>query len=177
MPAPEILREQFVNQVFGIVLVHLDFFEDHLLFLGDVRVVKSRAQHQVGKDIEGDRQVLVEHFRVEAGHFLGRKRVEHPAHRVHRLRDFFRRAPLGALEDHVLDEVRDAVALRRFAARSRAQPDAHRNRTHVRHFFRDDHEAVRKLRAFNVARRLSHFVIVSHAGSEREPRAGLCVLG
>ena len=146
MPAPEILREQFVDQVFGIVLVHLDLFEDHLFFLGDVRVVKSRAQHQVGEHVERDRQVLVEHLRVEAGHFLGREGVEHPAHRVHRLRDFFGRALLGALEDHVLDEMRDPVALGRFAARSRAQPDAHRNRTHVRHLLRDDHEAVRQFR-------------------------------
>ena len=48
----------------------------------------------------------------------------------------------GALEQHVLDEVRDAVLLRRFAARAGAHPDAHRNRAHVRHGFRDHAHAV-----------------------------------
>ena len=66
VPTPEILCEQLVNQIFGIVLVHLDFFEDHLLFLGNVIVLKFRAQHQVGKDIERNRQVLIEDFGVEA---------------------------------------------------------------------------------------------------------------
>jgi hypothetical protein len=73
-------------------------------------------QDQVGEHIEGDRQVLIEHFGVKAGHLLGREGVEHSAHRVHRLRDFLRRAPRSALENHVLDKMRDPVALRRLAA-------------------------------------------------------------
>jgi hypothetical protein len=116
MSAPEILREHFVDHAFGIVLVHLDLFEDYLLFLGDVRFIEPWTQHQVGEHVEGDRQVLVEHFRVEASHLLCREGIEHPAQRVHRLRDLLGRAPLGALEHHVLDEVRDPVAFRRFAA-------------------------------------------------------------
>ena len=104
-----------MDQVFRVVLFHLDFLEDHLFFLGNVIGVKSRVQHQVGEHIDGHGKMLVEHFGVEAGHFLGRKRVQHPAHRIHRLRDFLGGAFARALEHHVLDEVRDPVALRRFA--------------------------------------------------------------
>ncbi len=161
MSAPEILREHFVDHAFGIVLVHLDLFEDHLLFLGDVRFIEPWTQHQVGEHVEGDRQVLVEHFRVEAGHFLRRESVEHPAQRVHRLRDLLGRAPLGALEHHVLDEVRDPVAFRRFAARTCAYPNAHRHGTHVRHPFGHHDEAVRQLRAFDIAYWLVHFTILA----------------
>jgi hypothetical protein len=118
MSAPEILREQFVNQIFGVVLFHLDFLEDHLLFLGDVFRVKARVQDEVGKHVARDRKMLVEHFRVEAGHLLGRERIEHSADGVHRLRDFLGGALARALEHHVLDEMGDAVPLGGFGARS-----------------------------------------------------------
>ena len=121
-------------------------------------VVKSRAQDEIGKHIHRDGKMLVEHFGVEAGHFLGRERVEHAADGVHRLRDFFGRALARALEHHVLDEMRDAVALRRFGARSRAEPNAHGNRAHVRHLLRDDHHAVRQFRSLDIACWLIHCV-------------------
>src|SRR5277367_6392456 len=66
--------------------------------------------------------MLVEDARVEADHFLGRERVEHSAEAINFPRDVFRRAPLRALEHHVLDEMRDAVDLRPLAARSPPKP-------------------------------------------------------
>ena len=124
MPAPEILREQFVDQIFGVVLFHLDFLEDHLLFLRDVFRVKARVQDQVGKHVNGDGEMLVEHLGVEAGHFLARKRVQHSADRVYRLRNLLGRAFARALEHHVFDEMGDSISVRCFGARSRAQPDS-----------------------------------------------------
>ena len=76
-------------------------------------------------------------------------------------------------EHHVLDKMRDPVAFGRFAARSGAQPDAHRNRTHVRHLFRDDHQAVRKFRAFDIAYRLIHGC---NCGTRSNENA-MCLLG
>ena len=39
---PEILGEDFVDEVVGIILIHLDFFHDHAAFAGDVSGIKDR---------------------------------------------------------------------------------------------------------------------------------------
>src|SRR6266704_3264523 len=48
---PEILRENFVDEIIGVVLVHLDFFENHTAFAADVLNVKDRIQHQVAEPV------------------------------------------------------------------------------------------------------------------------------
>ena len=55
--------------------------------------------------------MLVEHLGVEADQFLGGEGVQIAADGIDRARDIFGRAVGGALEEHVLDEVRDAVLL------------------------------------------------------------------
>ncbi len=57
----------------------------------------------------------------------------------------------GALEEHVLDEVGDAVLLRCFAARTGTDPDADRDGAHVRHGFGDDLDAVGERGGANIA--------------------------
>ena len=74
----------------------------------------------VGQDVDRERQVLVEHLDVVAGVFLRGERVELAADRVDRLRDVLRRPRRRALEEHVLDEVRDAALARPFRGASRA---------------------------------------------------------
>ena len=49
---------------------------------------------------------------------------------------------VGALEQHVLDEVRDAARARRLVPRSPRQPDADRDRPHVRHRLGEETETV-----------------------------------
>ena len=61
-----------MDEVIGIVLVHLQLFEDHALFLVDVLFAEQRIQDQVGQDVEGQRQMLVQDFGVVADQFLGR---------------------------------------------------------------------------------------------------------
>ena len=39
---PEILGEDFVDEVVGIVFVHFDFFQDHAAFAGDVGGIEDR---------------------------------------------------------------------------------------------------------------------------------------
>ena len=68
----------------------------------------SGLQIEVGEDVDGERQVLVEHLEVIAGVFLRREGVDLAADRIHLLRDFFRAPCRRALEQHVLDEVGDA---------------------------------------------------------------------
>ena len=115
VPVPEPLREELVDEVVGRVLDHLDLFEDHLLLALDVVGPEGRIEHDVGQDVPGVRQVLVEHLDVVARVLLRRERIEVAAERVDRLRDVFGGPGAGALEEHVLDEVRR----RRRAARSR----------------------------------------------------------
>ena len=67
----------------------------------------------IRQDVDRHRQMLVEHLDVVAGVFLRRERVEVAAERVDLLRDVLGRAGRRALEEHVLDEVRDAAVLDR----------------------------------------------------------------
>ena len=103
---------------------------------------ERRPQHDVGEQIHGERQVLVEDLDVVAGVFLRRERVELAADRVNRLRDVFGGARVGPLEEHVLDEVRDAAALVALVPRPPHQPHADRHRPHMRHRLGDEAEAV-----------------------------------
>ena len=78
---PEILREQLVDQVLGIVLGHADFFQHHGLLALDVFLREFRLEDHIRKDVEGLREMLVEDAGVEADHFLGGEGVEHAAER------------------------------------------------------------------------------------------------
>jgi len=60
-------------------------------------------------------------------------RVELSADRIDGLRDVLRGPARRALEEHVLDEVRDAAALGGFMARAARQPDADADRADRRH--------------------------------------------
>ena len=138
MPFPERLREQLVHQIVGRVLDHLDFFEDDFLLAFDVDVVERRTEHDVGEDVDRKRQMLVEHLHVVAGVFLGGERVELAADRIDRLRDIFGRARGGALEQHVLDEMRDAAVFVGLVPRAARQPHAEADRTNMAHRFSDE---------------------------------------
>ena len=158
--APVLLGEQLVDEIVGSVLDHLDLFEDHLLLALDLVDRKRRVQHQVRQDVEGPRQVLVHHLDVVAGVLLRRERVEVAAHRVELLRDLLRAAPLGALEEHVLDEVGDAALLGVLVTGATSQPHAETHRADMRHGLGDEPDAVRE-RVVNDHRR----------GGSRAPQA------
>ena len=142
MPFPEMLREELVHEIVGRVLDHLDLFEDHLLLAADFFLDKRRAHHDVRQQVDGERQVLVEHFDVVAGVLLRGERVELSADRVDRLRDVFGRPGVGAFEEHVLDEMRDAALRVRLVPRPARQPHADRHRADLRHRLGDEPETI-----------------------------------
>ena len=116
MPAPDLRREQVVDDVVGGVLDHLDFLEDHRLLALQLVGVEERVQEDVRQEIDRERQMLVEHLDVEARVLLGREGVHLPADRVHRAGDRLRAARGGPLEHEVLDQVRHPAAVFRLVA-------------------------------------------------------------
>ncbi len=52
MTRPEPAGKNFVQEIFGIVQVHLYFFEDDLAFLLHIFGIEFRAQHKVGDDVK-----------------------------------------------------------------------------------------------------------------------------
>ena len=109
MFGPEAARENVVKLILGIVQVHLDFFEDDLAFFLHVVGIEFGAQNEIGDNVKGDGQMVVEDLGVEADLFFRSERVEHAAYRIHFAGDGFGGAALGAFEDHVLDEMGQAV--------------------------------------------------------------------
>jgi len=158
---PETARKGLVEKIFRIVHVHLDFFEDDLLFVFDVGGIEARTEAEIADDVEGDGEMVVENLGVETDLFLGGEGIEHAADGIHFAGDGFGGAAFGAFENHVLDEVSDAVFLRGFAARAVANPDADGDGTDVGHILGDDNETVGKNVALDVANLGGHEGIVT----------------
>ena len=151
MALPEVLREDLVDERVGIVLVHLDLFEDDAALAGDLLGGEDGVQHEIGENVEGGGNVLVEHLDVEADGLLAGEGVEIAADGVDFAGDALRGARLGPLEDHVLDEVGDAVQLGHFVARTGAHPHAHGDRADVLHALGEHDEAAGEDGAADVA--------------------------
>src|ERR1043166_3094263 len=97
--------------------------------------------------------MLVENFSVETNELFRSECVEIAADRINRARDVLGGPGLGTLEQHMLDEMRNAVLFRRLAAGSAADPDSHRNRTDMRHGLGNHTHAIRQHGPFNVSQR------------------------
>src|SRR6266853_2843108 len=112
MLRPEAACENFVQQRFRIVEIHLDLFENYLTFFCHVVGIEERTKTQVGNNIERNGEMIVENFGVEANLFFGGEGVEHSADRIHFTGDGFGGTALRAFEDHVLHEMRDRKSTR-----------------------------------------------------------------
>src|SRR3954451_13654957 len=71
MVLPEILCEDLVDQIIGVILVHLDFFHDDAALAANVGVIEYRVQDQIAEDIQSCGDVLVKNLDVEANTLLG----------------------------------------------------------------------------------------------------------
>jgi len=132
-----------MEQIFRVVHVHLDFFEDDLAFFFDVFGIELGAKDEIGEDVERDGEMGVENLGVEADLFLGGESVEHAADGIHFAGDVFGGAALGAFENHVLEEMGGAVFGGGFAAGTVANPDSNGDGADVLHSLSDNDEAVR----------------------------------
>jgi len=142
MLRPETARKGFMEEIFRIVHVHLDFFEDDLLLVFDVGGIEARTEAEIADDVERDGEMVVENFGVETDLLFGGEGVEHAADGIHFSRDGFGGAALGALKYHVLHEMSKAVLFGGLAARAVAHPHADRNRADVVHGLGHDNQTV-----------------------------------
>src|ERR1051326_442335 len=135
MVFPETLREDFMDKIIRIVLIHLNFFQDHTLFAENILGIESWIEYKIAQNVDGDRQVLIQHLDVEANGFFSGKGVHVAADGIHLAGDIARSARLGAFEHHVFGKMGDAIQLWRFIPRAGLHPYAYGNGADVRHLF------------------------------------------
>jgi hypothetical protein len=121
MVAEDCVSEEIVDELLRRVLDHGDLFEDDLA-LG-VELDESRREDHVRHHVERLFHVLVEDPRVDDRVVTRGGRVQLTAEGVEDLRDLERRVLLGALEEQVLEEVRDARVRAVLVAGARADPE------------------------------------------------------
>ena len=124
------LREQVVHELLRRVLVHRDLLEHDLALLVDLG--ERRREDHVGHHLERRLDVMVGDARVDDGVLAGGRGVELGTHGVERLRDLLRVEAARALEQEVLDEVRDACALGALVTGADVDPEAERDGAHAR---------------------------------------------
>ena len=128
-PPPEIVEDDVVGRIarFAELLQH-----DVLLALEIGRVEMRRAD-QVGDQLDAERQMLGQQRGREAGAVAVGPGVEVAADILDRLADLARLAAAGALEHHMLEQVGEAVELRRLVARAGIGIEADRDGLDARH--------------------------------------------
>jgi hypothetical protein len=122
------LAEIVVDELRRRVFVHRDLFEHDLALL--VKVGERRARQHLDHHLEGGVEVLVEEARVDQRVLFGGGRVGLAAHIVEDPRDIPGAVAVGAFEDEMFDEVRDAAELERLRARARGDPQPEGHRAH-----------------------------------------------
>jgi hypothetical protein len=92
---------------------------------GLAHLVERWRADEVGDQLERQPDIGRQRARVEHRLVARRPRVERTADVLDQLADLARRAAAGALEHHMLEQMRDAVEWRRFVARPgrRIEPD------------------------------------------------------
>ena len=107
-----------------------DLLQDHGALTFELARLEGRVLQYVGEDVEREADILLQHLGVVRGAFARGIGVEVAADRLDLLGDGERAAPLGALERHVLEEMRDAVDLRRLVPRADIDPEPERHGRH-----------------------------------------------
>src|SRR5438094_246712 len=126
MPLPVVHREQVVDKIVGRILGLRDLLDNDLALALDLRRIEDRFKKDVREQISRHRQILAEHFRVVTGVFLASERVQYSADGVDLFCDLRGGTLAGALEEQMLDKMRDPVLRRLLVTRSVLNPDSDR---------------------------------------------------
>ena len=141
------VREEIVDEVVGRVVTHPNLLEDHLTLRLDLFAAESRRPHDVGQDLQSKGKVAIGHPHVELRELLARRRVHVATDRFDGLGDLERVAPVGALEQQMLEEVARTRQFVGLVARTRGDPEADRDRAQGRESFGDDPQSGLEARA------------------------------
>ncbi len=134
--------EMVEDDVVGRVARLAEFLQHHRLFALELVGVEARVADEIGDQIEAKGSVVGEQSRVEHRHVARGIGVERAADVLDLLGDDARRPRGGTLEDHVLEQVRDAVGPRLLEPRAGVDVEADRDRLDVGHRLADDADAV-----------------------------------
>jgi hypothetical protein len=115
------------HEIVGVVLRRADFLDDDVLLALELAWIEGGIGQDVGQHVDRKRHVGLEHAGEIGGGFGARCRVEVAADLLDLLGDLPRGAALGALERHVLEQVRNAVLVGFLVAAAGADPDAERS--------------------------------------------------
>ena len=131
---------------------------------------RAGVPHDVAQDVEAERQVLGQQADVEGRVLLGGEGVAVAAHLVELLGDGRGGAPLGALEQQVLEEVRRPGQLVGLVTRAGTDPVADGDRADIRHGLGDQADAARQNRCLD--QRRARATAASDRGRRRGRRRG-----
>ena len=134
----KIIEDHVVGGIKGLV----DFLNNNILLAGQLGAVHDRMLQNVGDDIDGQRHILFHDFGVVRGRFPRRVGVEVAADVFDFLGDGLGVAALGALERHMLQEMRDAVDVGVLVPRADLDPGAQRHGLDLVHRIGNDAQAV-----------------------------------
>ena len=115
------------DHVLGRIERGRDLLQDHVALAGKLGAIEARGKHDVAQEVEREPQILAQHARVIGGRVDAGGGVELAAHRLDLLGDGLGAATLGALEGHMLEEMRDAVLGGAFAAAAGPDPNPERD--------------------------------------------------
>ncbi len=122
MAAEDRLGEEIVDEILRRVVHHRDLFQHHLALRVEIR--ELRREDHVGHHVERPLEVAVGDACIDNRGLARRGGVELAAHLVEDLCDLLRRVRARALEQQVLDEVRDACLRVGLVTGARADPEA-----------------------------------------------------
>jgi hypothetical protein len=143
--APDEPVDQFADDLIGDVVNAPNFLSDDFALFLDIIGAEERAAQHVRDDIEADLDGVIGDSDGIGGRLAAGARVDVAANPLDLLGDDAGvRAALRPLEEHMLDEVRDARLLIHLVARADAIIEMQSRGAHMHHAARDDAHAVRE---------------------------------
>ena len=143
---PQRRDELLVGDVGGVVLVHVDLFENHATLVVDLVLSEGRPLNHLAEDLDAEIQVRIAKPRPITRVLLRRERVVACADGIERFADAPRRPVVRALEEEVLEEVTRPGLNRCLVAAPRVDPCPDRERSQRGHVLGDDPQPVRQRR-------------------------------
>jgi hypothetical protein len=134
--------EQLEHQIVGGIVGGGDFLQDYILLFVQFRGIEDGIRQDVGKNIECEGPIVLEHAREIGRRLHAGGGVDLSADVLDFRSDIHGTAAGSALERHMLEQVSNTPLLGRFITRARLDPDAERQRFEMRHMIGKDMDAV-----------------------------------